>query len=574
MQNKDLSAVEQMKVHLMKGLGKSSIFLFLVVTLLVLSIMLAVVSLFPVTTGERQSTVLIDDSFNLSPNEIRRQGLGSFRGEEQEGSVLVESPSAFLKNFSIVTYNKVEYANYSNTDISFTFPAKADYYEVVFFSNDSNAGKIHFKVSVEHPEVAFPFSWLTAPAKIMFIVSLGLVMLYVLRLILSKHALSSNNGAPVLLGQTGRRRLRALVLLSLVVWLILLAANSLPLGTFENWYTDHARHSYVSSLFFKDGFSVFNQPLGHLASQDNSLYKFVTWPEMPHLYPLGSIFLFSPFAALLQNGVDAVLVYKLEIALFLVLAHVCLYFFLNSYWKKNMHIFLKLVGVYIIYVTLIIYAANGMFDSVPFLFALLALTMFRTERYDLFFLLISVSLFFKYQTGLFLAPLFVVALLKLYDKHRLSGLLRNKAVLGGTAFVVVSGITACLSAPFLVDTRTELIMNGVNAFSPSTQISWSVQSSSVLLALVATLIFVFYMLNKNSLLAFSALFLLLPSFMLPYFQNWYLPFMFIYVLIPQRKNEVQATVIWLIFMIFVLSFGGAAYNPLRLLEHFQLMLAT
>ena len=558
----------------MKWLGKSRTFLFFAVILLVLSVIFALVSLFPVATGEKQSTVLIDDTFNLSPNEVRRQGLGSFNGEEQEISVLVESSPVFLKNFSIITYNRVEYSSYSNEDIAFSFPVGADYYEAVFFSNDSNAGMIHFEVSVEHSEVTFPFSCLNAPAKIMFLVSLGLVMLYVLRLALSKQSLSFSNGASPLLGQTGRRRLRALVLFSLVVWLILLAANSLPLGTFENWYTDHARHSYVSSLFFKDGFSVFDHPLGQLASQDNSYYKFVTWPEMPHVYPLGSILLFSPFGVMLQNGVDAVLVYKLEIALFLVIAHVCLYFFLNSYWKKDMHMFLKLVGVYIIYVTLIIYAANGMFDSVPFLFAMLAMTMFLTERYDLFFLLIAVSLFFKYQTGLFLAPLMVVAFLKLYDKDRLTGLLRNKAVLGGIGFVVVSGVTAYLSAPSLLDTRTELVTNGINAFSTNTQISWSMQSFSVLLALVATLIFVFYMINKNSLLAFSTLFLLLPSFMLPYFQNWYFPFMFVYVLIPQRKNEVNATVIWLIFMIFVLSFGGAAFNPLELLEHFRVMLFT
>jgi hypothetical protein len=539
--------------------------------LLVLSIILAVVSLFPVATGERQSTVIINDSFNLSPNETRRQGLGSFHGKEQNISVLVESQIAFLKNFSIVTYSGVLYSNYSNVDIAFTFPAGADYYEAVFFSNASNAGMVHFEVSVEHAEVTFPFSWLTTPAKIMFLISLGLVMLCVLRLVLAKQTFSFN-GAPLVLSQTGRRRLRALVLLSLAVWLVLLAVNSTPLATFENWYTDHARHSYVSSLFFKDGFSVFDQSLGQLASQDNSPVKFVTWPEMPHVYPLGSILLFSPFGALLQNGVDAVVVYKLEIALFLVIAHVCLYFFLNSYWKKDMNMLLKLVGVYIIYVTLIIYAANGMFDSVPFLFAILALTMFLTERYDLFFLLIAVSLFFKYQTGIFLAPLIVVAFLKLYDKNQLSGLLRNKPVLGGTAFMVASGVTACLSAPFLMNTRPELVMNGINAFSSNTQISWSLQSSSVLLALAITLLYVLYMLNKNSLLAFSALFLLLPSFMLPYFQNWYLPFIFIYVLIPQQKKELEATVIWLIFMIFVLSFGGAAFNPFSLFEHFQYML--
>jgi hypothetical protein len=47
---------------------------------------------------------------------------------------------------------------------------------------------------------------------------------------------------------------------------------------------------------------------------------------MPHLYPLGSIFFFLPFGNLLQNGFDTILVYKIEIAIFLVFAHICVYF--------------------------------------------------------------------------------------------------------------------------------------------------------------------------------------------------------------------------------------------------------
>jgi hypothetical protein len=74
------------------------------------------------------------------------------------------------------------------------------------------------------------------------------------------------------------------------------------------------------------------------------------------------------------------------------------------------------------------------------------------------------------------------------------------------------------------------------------------------------------MLNKNSLLSLSALFLLLPSFMLPYFQNWYIPFIFVYALIPQQKKELDVTMVWLIFMIFMLSFGAISFNPLQILN--------
>ena len=202
-------------------------------------------------------------------------------------------------------------------------------------------------------------------------------MIIILSLSLSR-SIDKSEATPYLrtISKTFRNRLLTLVLLSLVLWLILLTVNSSPLGTFNNWYTDHARDDYVSSLFLKDGLSVFSQSLGSLANQDASHFMFVTWPQMPHLYPLGSIFLFLPFGALLQSGVDSVSVYKLEIALFLVFAHICLFLFLKDFVKKDLNAFWKIAGLYIIYVSLVIYAAGGMFDSVAFFFVLVALTMF------------------------------------------------------------------------------------------------------------------------------------------------------------------------------------------------------
>jgi hypothetical protein len=287
---------------------------------------------------------------------------------------------------------------------------------------------------------------------------------------------------------------------------------------------------------------------------------FVTWPEMPHLYPLGSILLFMPFGALLQSGFDSVLVYKLEIALFLVFAHICLFFFLSTFLKKNAHLFWKMAGLYTIYVSLVLYAAGGMFDSVAFLFALFAVTMFVGERYDYFFLFMAVSVFLKYQAGIFLLPLIIVGSLKLMEKNPLK-LFRNKAVVAGSVLVAVTGFTAYLSAPFLMQTRQELVMNVINSFAPHSQVGWTYQSFSILLTLAVTLVYAAYMLNKNSLLSLSSIFLLLPSFMMPFFQYWYIPFVFIYALIPQRKKELEVTIIWLIFMIVMLCFSS---NPLQL----------
>ncbi len=540
------------------------------VALLVLSVCLAVLSFYPVENGETASSVLLDESFHLSPLEVRRQGLGSFQGGENL-TVQIGGDSGCPKNFSIITYSRTNFSTVFDSNVSYSFTAGADYYEAVFYAYPNSSSSIHLNVSMEKAAVDYPFSWLAGSAKILFGASLASLMLLLLRVAVQQNKVANPNLSS-LLGRVGRKRLLALLTLSLIVWLSLLAVNTNSLSSFEDWYTDHARHPYSATLFLGSGFSVFDKPLGELSSLDSSYYKFVTWPEMPHLYPLGSIFLFLPFGVLLQSGVDAVLVYKLEIALFLVIAHVCLYFFLKHFWSKEMELPFKLIGVYIIYVLLVIYAANGMFDVVPFLFSLLGLTLFLTKRYDYFVLFTGVSIIFKYQTGIFLLPLIIYSLVALYRANRLTGLLRSKPVLAGAALALVSLSTALLSLPYLMQTRPQLIMNGINAFNSHSQIPWWLQATAVMLTLVATLIYAVYMYRKNSLMSMSAVFLLLPSYMMPYIQNWYLPFLFSYILIPQGKKELAATMVWLVFMVGMLSFGGASFNPLLIYENFRTML--
>ena len=551
-------------------LPSTKILLFIAITVLVLSVVLATISLFPRDSGSNQSYPLVNDTFQLGPKETYTEGLGSFRAGENI-SLSVQCPTAFEKNFSIVfptrpyffiIYSSMDYSVLTQSNITYSFITYANYYEAVFVSDSSNIGTIHFIAVAKEPNSIFPYSWLNEPSKIVFLLSLGFTLLVMLKMVSSSSMFKSNTLSLPSLSKKNRRYLLILLLLSLMIWLFLLAANSNPLATFENWYTDNARDSYVSSLFLKDGFSVFSQPLGKLSNLDNSSYKFVTWPEMPQLYPLGSIFLYLPFGVLLQKGFDPSLIYKTEIAIFLVFATVCVYFFLKNFLQKDMALLLKLLGVYLIYVSLIVYAADGMFDSVAFLFSLFAIYMFVRKRYDYFFLLIAISTFFKYETGIFLLPLIIVGLTKLFQTTNLSNLLRNKAVIAGAIFGIASIFTGLLSAPYFLAAAPRLIMNGINAFSSNTQISWGLQSFLVLLILTVTLVYAFYMLNKNSLLSLSALFLLLPIFMLPYFQNWYLPFIFVYVLIPQQKKELEITALWLMFIIFMLAFAANFFNLL------------
>jgi hypothetical protein len=525
--------------------------------------------MFPVATPNLKSNIIINDTFTLTHNQIRRQGLGTFGGGENL-TVVAESPTAFYKEFSIITYSGTRYVNFTTSNVNYTFTAGADYYEAVFYTNTPEPGVVHFQVTETQRHVLSPLCWLSQPAKILFFASLTVLIFLLIRHTFATKTNSIKKPSLPLIKVGSRRRLLGLVVLSLTFWLILVAINTNPLATFENWYTDHARHNYVSSLFLKDGFTVFSQPLDRLASHDASPYKFVTWPEMPHLYPLGSIFLFMPFGALLQSGVSVDLVYKLEIMLFVVVAHICLYFFLRVFLNRDLKVSWRLVGVYIIYVSLITFAADGMFDSIAFIFSFFAVTMFLTERYDVFFMLVGASVFFKYQAGIFLLPLIVVGVIELIRQNKPIRFFRSKRVVLGLILILASLATAYVSAPYLLQTRPQLIMNGVNAFASNAQIPWIVQSFSVLLTLTVTLAYALYMRRHNSLLTLSSLFLLLPIFLLPYFQNWYLPFIFVYILLPQTKKDTEVTMLWLVFMICMLSFGGAAFNPRLIIDNFRI----
>lgn len=577
--------------------------------LLVVSVTLGVIGVFSVASGGASTEVLIDDNFHLAAGEIRRQGIGNFHGNGTVGdgtihenlTIKVENLDTFVRNFSIISYGATHY-NSTKQDITCNLTTGADYYEAVFWTDAANTGNVHFEVWVSKPAVVYPYAGLVDPAKILFLVGVAGVVLLLIRYGAEEIGATKKPVLPKI-KNADKRVLVALLLVSLAFWIAITAFSNNPLGTFENWYTDHARDTYVANLFLKDGLAVFSQPLDVLASHDNSGFMFVTWPEMPNLYPIGSIATFLPFGALVSTGVDVVSVYKLEIAVFLVFAHACLYLFLSRFWvqtdfplltwknaKANMALLrgdnlkakvpllreyfvlgLKLVGVYVIYASLVPFAANGMFDAVAILFLLSAVVAFLADRYDVFLGLVGVSVLFKYQTAIFLFPLILVGVLKLLENNSLKRLVRNRAVVLAVVCVAVAGFTAVLSAPYLMETRDVLVMNAVNAFSAHAQIPWSWQAAAVLGVLAVTLLYSVYMFNRNRLLSVSAIFLLLPTFCLPYFQNWYLPFLFAYVLIPQRKEDFAVTMLWMVFVVFMLSFGGSGLNPQVLVQHFQAM---
>lgn len=550
----------------MIGFSFSRIFLICAVVLLVSSVLVGVASRYPIETSDNENHIIINDSIRLTPLEMWRQGFGSFRGGEKISIYTLNLENAPI-NFSIAAYNGTRFSTETSEDITYSFVASAEYYEAVFLAKSDVISNLHFEVTVEKPVILYPFSELSTLARGMFFFSLGSIIILLLKFTFNESSKSAlKERKTKILSKKSRRALLILILLSLALWLSLLVVNTNSFASFENWYTDHARHSYSSTLFTKVGFSIFDTPLGQLANGDNSYYKFVTWPHMAYIYPLGGVFLFLPFGFLLQIGVNQLLIFKLEIAFFLLVAHFSLYYFLERFWVQKMFPFLKLLSVYAMYIPLIVYTANGMYDAVPFVFSLFAVDMYLNERYDYFLLFIAISVIFKYQAVLFLFPLIILGLLKLIQQQRLLNLIKNKAIVAATVLIGAAGITAILSAPFLMNTKPEFVMNGINAFNPHAQITWELQSFTVLLTLAVNLLFAIYMLKRNPFFSLSAIFLLLPLLTMPFFQIWYLPFFFCYALLPQRKRDLEATIIWLIFIMALLGFGGISFNPLNVLE--------
>ena len=187
----------------------SKALLFAIIVVLVLSVVLGVISLFP---GGSHSFVL-SDTFTLSPNETYTEGIGAFRGGENV-TLQVESPNVFLKEFSIIsptitdyviTSNDCTYSIVTDSNTVYKFTASANYYEAVFVSESSKTGIIDFHatvqepkssnnlkqqttigqgVSAQEPNVNLPYSWLNEASKILFLISLGLAMLLTLKTIL------------------------------------------------------------------------------------------------------------------------------------------------------------------------------------------------------------------------------------------------------------------------------------------------------------------------------------------------------------------------------------------------------
>jgi len=129
------------------------------------------------TRGEGiEKDVLIDDTFRLSPNEIRRHGLGALRAGH-EICITVRELNNLTVNCSVVTYGRTIYERESMSYDETNFTADYDYYEVVFYNNASTSRNINLLASLERRTERYPNLWLVTPAKSVFFVGWTLTLL-------------------------------------------------------------------------------------------------------------------------------------------------------------------------------------------------------------------------------------------------------------------------------------------------------------------------------------------------------------------------------------------------------------
>ncbi|MFB0544934.1 MAG: hypothetical protein ACETVN_04415, partial [Asgard group archaeon] len=470
----------------------------------------------------------------------------------------------FTLRYSVETYGRTIYERGSVGYDKIVFASDYDYYEVVFYNNESTPRNINLLASLERRAERYQNSWLVAPAKLLFFTGwISTIILLVWRVAKTPLERSIDRRNNSTSRSISSRKLVVLVLASCIFWLSFLAMPGYSSLGLENWYTDHARHPYSAYLFTKYGFSVFDTPLGKLASIDNSFYKFVTWTEMPHLYPVGSIFIFLPFGLLLQSGVPCSLVFKMEMALFLIFAHICIYYFTKHFSGKPLRRLVKYAGVYSFCFLLILYSANGMFDAIPLLFSLISLIEFVKNHYSKSVIYATVAAFFKYQAAIVLVPLILIALIRLYKDVDLYDMARKIWLPLTLTLVSVEAYTAYLNIPFMIRARPELIMNAIYLFGPHAQLPWQTRFFAIFSTLALTITIVLYLLRKGGAISSLLLFYtFLPFFSMAYFQPWYFPFFFIYALIPERTSLVNVVVLWLVAISLIISLGYFRYDPL------------
>ncbi len=86
---------------------------------------------------------------------------------------------------------------------------------------------------------------------------------------------------------------------SLALSLFVPALTRSPFGDLGS-YTDHLRHTFSSWIFLHRGFELYRTPYGQIGPKVPYKHPTRDWPDVPYIYPPGTLILFLPPAALGQ----------------------------------------------------------------------------------------------------------------------------------------------------------------------------------------------------------------------------------------------------------------------------------
>ena len=319
-----------------------------------------------------------------------------------------------------------------------------------------------------------------------------------------------------------RLLLAALVLASLAVSTVIVAYPDNAYGTLENQYTDHLRHQRYGEEFLRSGLAIYTEPAGSLQRLPGEDDRTYIWPAVSYPYPLGTLLLHLPAGvATYRLGTDPILVNRGLIALYVTLAHLCLYVFARGFFARgeagNPFLGLWVVGIF--WVSMVMWSLNGQFEALPLLLVLLASRSYWRGRYDISVALIGGALLFKYQAALF-APLLISMLWRRAAEHPRALLNWGTAVLG--VAVAADLFTSALSYRYVQ-------MPDANLIGYSTLFSGQLfpGAARLLVTLAMTLTLAAYLAwQRQPALATNVLFAAPFLALLPQVQGWYLLWLF------------------------------------------------
>jgi len=535
----------------LKNLKISQILTLFFGILFILGIAISVFSSIPVRRGHTCiQRIIINEQIKMSPKEQRRYCLGFFE-KNCNISIRVYEKTGKPVIYEVIIYNGLIISNISSIAPESSFRTNNNYYELVLINNSTNYLEIYLNATAEEPYLEYPYwhiSWIGK--NLLLIGGLG----FVIQTLWLKHDESLLTEVAFSRKPHMAKFLLAATISSFLFWSLIITLPSFSSLGLENWYTDHIRHSYTAFLFLKYHFSVFSVPLGSLANNDDSFFKFITWAKMPHLYPLGSIALFLPFGIPLQFGVPSELIFKLEIATFVFFGHVCIYLFGKMLLENGyMHKITKIAVFSFFYYIVVLYSLNGMFDSIPVLFSILALSNLIKKRYEASFLFLSIGFLFKYQVAIFLLPLFLINFLNIFTKKDLLSILRNAKITAAFLFIAVSSVSLIESLPYILNVRENLIMNPLYLFRLPVNVSWVYHLFALSVVLIFSFLCVFFSFKRNRTFSAFISYLLLPFVSLPYFQPWYFMYVPLPALLIKDKRFSALFVVWLVTIALLIA---------------------